>query len=71
MPWGSTDPRDGNLFQIRDPHQHSALRRKTANAYSMSSLVSYEPHVDNTNVEFERKLGEFAGSGEGCNMVCT
>lgn len=71
MYWGSSDPREGNLFQIQDPHQHSALRRKTAHAYSMSSVVSYERHVDDTNEELLQRLGEFAASGETCNIVST
>ena len=35
-----------NLFSERNPDKHAAMRRKVAATYSMSSLVTYEPYVD-------------------------
>lgn len=36
-----------NLFALLDAKQHANVRRQYANVYSMSSLVGYEPYVDN------------------------
>jgi cytochrome P450 len=41
----SPDPTT-NLFTERDPEKHGEKRRKVAQLYAMSSLISYEPYVD-------------------------
>lgn len=67
-PWGHANPEFKNLFNDLDPKSHSVLRRKVANTYSMSSLVSYEPYVDECTTIFLQRLAEFASSGEVFNM---
>ncbi|CAD6443462.1 0c9fd5bc-d3f3-4ba2-8127-3c0015f70ac3 [Sclerotinia trifoliorum] len=52
------------LFSGRNPHRHSAQRRKVANHYSMSSLVGYEPYVNNSTELLSRRFGELASSGK-------
>lgn len=37
---------DVNMFAQRDIQQHANARRRYANLYAMSSLVGYEPFVD-------------------------
>ncbi|KAF2636018.1 cytochrome P450 [Massarina eburnea CBS 473.64] len=49
-----------NIFAMRDPELHKARRRKVANLYTMSTMVSYEPAVDKLNRVCLRKLREFA-----------
>ncbi|CAK7201920.1 hypothetical protein SEUCBS139899_004636 [Sporothrix eucalyptigena] len=53
-----------NLFIEKSSSVHGALRRKVASMYSMSSLVSYEPFVDNCIALFKSRLREKAISGE-------
>ena len=43
-------------------------RRKYANAYSMSSLIAYEPFVDTCSGRLHSTLSKFASSGERINM---
>lgn len=49
-----------NLFNLTDSKEHSMLRRKLANPYTMSSLVSYEPFVDECSSILLQKMTEFA-----------
>ncbi|KAI1338948.1 cytochrome P450 [Xylariaceae sp. FL0016] len=37
-----------NLFSVRDSKVHAQMRRTVANAYSMSTIVQYEPRIDDT-----------------------
>jgi cytochrome P450 len=41
------NPEQASLFADLNPQHHGTQRRKVASAYSMSSLISYEPFVDN------------------------
>lgn len=68
IPWGHADPSFKNLFNDLDPKSHSDLRRKVASAYSMSSLVSYEPYVDESTTILLQRLSELASSGQVFNM---
>jgi cytochrome P450 len=52
-----------NSFNDQDPVRHSALRRKVAAAYLMSSLVSYEPYVDANTTIFLQRMTERASAG--------
>jgi cytochrome P450 len=63
LPWGHANPSFKNLFNDLDPKSHSNLRRKVASAYSMSSLVSYEPYVDECTTILLQRLSELASSG--------
>lgn len=44
------------------------LRRKLANPYTMSSLVSYEPFVDECSSILVQKLTKFALNGERVDL---
>ncbi|KAE8150726.1 cytochrome P450 [Aspergillus avenaceus] len=37
-----------NLFSVRDSKVHGRMRRAVANAYSVSTIVQYEPRIDDT-----------------------
>ena len=41
-----------SLFSTTDEQYHAQLRRSVNNAFSMSSLVQYEPFVDDTTIKF-------------------
>jgi hypothetical protein len=43
-------------------------RRQTANLYSMSSLVMYEPFVDRVNGEFMATMANLARSGQAFDL---
>jgi hypothetical protein len=60
--------RVASMVFATDEHQHSAMRRPIAQAYSLSSLVAYEPLVDSTTAVFLSRLDELFASKEG--MVC-
>jgi hypothetical protein len=68
LPWGTPDPEGRNLFNDINPVTHANFRRKVAGAYTMSSLVSYEPFVDECTTVFMQRLSEFASSGMVFNM---
>lgn len=57
-----------NLFALRDIKQHASLRRHYASLYAMSSLVSYEPYVNNCNKILTNKLQMCAKSGETIDL---
>lgn len=56
-----------NMFTTTDPKQHSEQRKPFTNAYSMTSLVSFEPYVDECADIFEQRLTEVAGTGVPIN----
>jgi len=58
--WMPPDPNKASLFAELNPHRHSLQRRKFASAYSMSSLVGYEPFVDNCTSLFISRFQELA-----------
>ncbi|KAF4417289.1 Pisatin demethylase [Fusarium acutatum] len=49
-----------NIFAIQDNALHKERRRKISPMYTMSSMVSYEPAVDEMTHVCIRKLNEFA-----------
>ncbi|EXJ91225.1 hypothetical protein A1O1_04335 [Capronia coronata CBS 617.96] len=51
------------LFTARDEHNHALYKKPIAHAYSMSTMVEYEPLVDSTASLFMSKLDEFAAIG--------
>mgnify|MGYP003662515469 CR=1 FL=1 len=57
------DPSQASLFADLNPHHHSVQRRKFASAYSMTSLVSYEPYVNDCLSLFITRFSELAHSG--------
>jgi cytochrome P450 len=66
--WG--DPRipNHNLFSARDRAVHGVMRRKVANMYAMSTVKSYEPHVDSCIDLLLQRLDGFAESGEAFDL---
>ncbi|KAH6655206.1 cytochrome P450 [Truncatella angustata] len=64
------DPGTGvwTLFTDRDVKRHAGNRRLFQNTYSMSSLVSYEPYVDECADLFSTRLTEMAQDGVKVNM---
>ena len=61
-PFGSIDETHPDLFTERNNAAHAQQRRQTANLYSMSSLVMYEPFVDKVNTEFMAAVAHLAKS---------
>ncbi|KAK2609701.1 hypothetical protein N8I77_003190 [Diaporthe amygdali] len=57
-----------NLFALRDIKTHSSTRRHYAGVYAMSSLVSYEPYVNNCIDILSNRLRMCAKSGETIDL---
>ena len=60
------DPRvpNHNLFSARDRGVHAAMRRRVAGMYSLSTVKSYEPYVDNCVKLLLEVFDGFAKRGE-------
>lgn len=56
------------LFPDRDMKRHAETRKRFQNLYSMTSLISYEPFVDECTDIFSQRLTEIAVSGKPINM---
>ncbi|KAF2008784.1 cytochrome P450 [Aaosphaeria arxii CBS 175.79] len=54
------EPDKQNIFALMDAKVHKERRRKIANLYSMSIMISYEVAVDRMTEVCMRKLSEFA-----------
>ncbi|KAJ5588333.1 cytochrome P450 pisatin demethylase [Penicillium hordei] len=57
-----------NLFSERSSKKHAEDRKKVASLYSMTSLVAYEPFVDDCIEIFKQRLDEFAMKGQMIDM---
>ncbi|OQU96270.1 hypothetical protein CLAIMM_02377 [Cladophialophora immunda] len=57
-----------SLFTTLDEGYHAKFKRPIANAYSMSTMVEFEPLVDSTSRLFMSRLDEFAASGAPFNF---
>jgi hypothetical protein len=58
-----------NVSSTRDEKKHSDLRRAVANAYSLGTLIDYEPLVDSTTrCFFEQLEARFVETGEECPL---
>ena len=66
--FASPDPQNYNLFALTNPERHSKERRKVASLYSMSTLVSYEQHVDSCNSVLCERLQDLARSDKLVNV---
>ncbi|TDZ30928.1 Pisatin demethylase [Colletotrichum spinosum] len=69
--WYSTfepNPSQPNLFSDRVIQHHAHNRRFYTNAYAMSSLIHYEPYLDECGEIFSQRLHEFAQAGASFNM---
>ncbi|GAW15137.1 hypothetical protein ANO14919_045460 [Xylariales sp. No.14919] len=58
-----TPPGGWNLFADRSIARHADTRRQLQSTYSMTSLVSYEPYVDQCADVFAQRLAEMSGGG--------
>ncbi|KAI0537722.1 cytochrome P450 [Xylaria digitata] len=63
-----TPPGELNLFADRDIPRHANTRRQLQSTYSMTSLVSYEPYVDQCSDIFSRRLAEMSEAGTAVDM---
>jgi len=50
-------------FSNTNERLHSERRRIVNNVYSMSTVLSLEPYIDNCSALFVKRMGEFADSG--------
>lgn len=58
-----------SLFSTQDEDYHAKYRRCVNNAFSMSSMVGYEPLVDSTmNAFIEQTRKRYADSGRSCRF---
>lgn len=57
-----------NFFAIRDIKEHSSVRRHYASVYAMSSLVSYEPYVNNCIELLSNRFRMSAASGDPIDL---
>ncbi|KAL1863957.1 hypothetical protein VTK73DRAFT_6277 [Phialemonium thermophilum] len=58
-----------NLFNTLRDDFHAAIRRPVANAYSLTSLLRYEPFVDTTSQFFLQRLDDlYASTGRVCDL---
>jgi cytochrome P450 len=57
-----------NLFNEVHSTRHASMRRQVSSLYSMSSLVSYEPYVDDCTSILCNRLSEFAQVGVSVDM---
>lgn len=58
-----------SLFSSTDEAFHAQLRRSVNNAFSMSTLIQYEPFVDSTTELFLSQTDKlYAQTGEGCDF---
>lgn len=53
-----------SLFTTLDEGYHAKYKRPIANAYSMSTMVEFEPLIDSTSSLFMIRLDEFVSSGK-------
>jgi hypothetical protein len=59
-----------NLFNTTNDKYHAKLRRAVANAYSMSTLVNFEPLVDSTITAFVEALEKHFADKKTFASVC-
>jgi cytochrome P450 len=67
--WKHPSPDRWTLFPDQDGKRHAETRKRFQGLYSMSSLLSYEAHVDECIDIFLAKLGHFAKSGQSMDLV--
>lgn len=66
--FASPNPERWTLFPDRNTARHAETRKRFQNLYSMTSLVSYEPFVDECADIFSQRLTEIAQSGKSIDM---
>ncbi|KAI1754951.1 cytochrome P450 [Xylaria castorea] len=63
-----TAPDSWNVFADRSIQRHANTRRQLQSTYSMTSLVSYEPYVDQCADIFSQRLSEMSEAGMPVDM---
>ncbi|KAF4625909.1 hypothetical protein G7Y89_g12255 [Cudoniella acicularis] len=66
--WMPPDPSKASLFSDLDPVRHATQRRKFSSWYSMSSLVGYEPFVNNCTSMLSQRFAEVAQAGRTIDL---
>ncbi|KAE9372197.1 cytochrome P450 [Stipitochalara longipes BDJ] len=66
--WMPPDVNKASLFSDLNPHRHANQRRKFSSLYSMSSLVGYEPFVNNCTSLLCQRFNEIAQAGKTVNL---
>lgn len=66
--WKHPSPDRWTMFPDRNIARHAETRRKFQSMYSMSSLLHYEPLVEQAQAVFQQRLIEIADSGITVNM---
>lgn len=66
--WSSPSPSQWSLFTDRNMARHASNRRHYQSAYSLSSLVHYESHVDICSDIFSQRLQELGTMGAAADM---
>jgi hypothetical protein len=59
-----------NLFNSTDERYHAKLRKSVASAYSMSTLVQFEPLVDSTIMTFINALQDRFADKDDALGIC-
>ncbi|KAM0546283.1 hypothetical protein ACHAPJ_010967 [Fusarium lateritium] len=66
--WEHPSPDRWTLFTDQDIKRQGKTRLLVANLYALTSLVSYEPHVDACNDRFRNRLSEMANHQKPVDM---
>jgi cytochrome P450 len=66
--WSHPDPDKSNIFAERDNKEAQRMRRAFNPAFTMTAVLTYEPHVDECGKLLDRKLREFAVAGDVINL---
>jgi cytochrome P450 len=67
--WKHPSPDRWTLFPDQDIKRHAETRKRFQSLYSMSSLLSYEPYVDECVELFVDKLSQFAREGTRIDLA--
>src|SRR6187402_3033735 len=58
-----------NIFSTKSPSFHAKQKRMVANAYSMTSMLNFEPYVDSCSELFFKRIDElYADTGEAMDL---
>ena len=57
-----------NLFSNRDPHSHRDDKRKTATAFSLSSILQSEAEIDSCAILLKQQLDRLATQGQPVDL---
>ncbi|CAK4033497.1 P450 monooxygenase [Lecanosticta acicola] len=66
--WKHPSPERWTMFPGRNITRHAETRRKFQSMYSMSSLLHYEPLVEQAQTVFQQRLVEIANKGVAVDM---